>query len=132
LPRRDSRDLARVIAANAERDAVAVEKLAPDAELADDVVGLHAQQAAEKYLKAVLAHRGIGYRRVHSITYLLGLLADHEVPPPPRAEELETFTPWAPQARYDVDLGDATLDRRAATELVRGVREWAQAQLSGA
>jgi HEPN domain-containing protein len=130
LPKRDGRDLARVIATNAERDAVAVEKLAPDAELADEIVGLHAQQAAEKYLKAVLAHRGIGYRRVHSITYLLGLLADHEVAPPPRADELETLTPWAPQARYDQDIGDATLDREAATELVQGVRAWAQAELS--
>jgi HEPN domain-containing protein len=130
LPKRDGRDLARVIAANAERDAVAVERLAPDAELADDVVGLHAQQAAEKYLKAVLAFRGITYRRVHSITYLLGLLADHDLTPPPRADELEAFTPWAPQARYDHDLGDATLDRQAATELVHGVRAWAQAELS--
>jgi hypothetical protein len=59
LPKRDGRALARVIATNAERDAVAVEKMAPDPELADEVVGLHAQQAAEKYLKAVLAHRGI-------------------------------------------------------------------------
>ena len=79
MPKRDGRALARVIATNAERDAVAVQKMAPDPELADEVVGLHAQQAAEKYLKAVLAHRGITYRRVHSITYLLGLLEDHEV-----------------------------------------------------
>jgi HEPN domain-containing protein len=130
LPKRDGRELARVIATNAERDAVAVEKLAPDGELADEIVGLHAQQAAEKYLKAVLAHKGITYRRVHSITYLLGLLEDHDATPPPRAGELETLTPWAPQARYDHDLGEAKLDREQAVELVRAVREWAQAQLS--
>jgi HEPN domain-containing protein len=130
LPKRDSRDLARVIATNAERDAVAVERMAPDGELADDVVGLHAQQAAEKYLKAVLAHRGITYRRVHSITYLLGLLEDHDVVPPPRSAELEALTPWAPQARYDHDLGEATLDREAALELVAAVRAWAQAELA--
>ena len=104
--------------------------MAPDPELADEVVGLHAQQAAEKYLKAVLAHRGITYRRVHSITYLLGLLEDHEVAPPPRAPELEAFTPWAPQARYDLDTEGAVLDREAAVELVRGVQEWARAELS--
>ena len=131
LPKRDGRDLARVIATNAERDAVAVERMAPDHELADDVVGLHAQQAAEKYLKAVLAHRGITYRRVHSITYLLGLLEDHEVAWPPRAAELETLTPWAPQARYDHDTGDAILDREAAVELVGAVRAWAQDELAG-
>jgi HEPN domain-containing protein len=130
LPKRDTRDLARVIATNAERDAVAVERMARDPELADDIVGLHAQQAAEKYLKAVLSFRSITYRRVHSITYLLGVLADHDVASPPRASELEAFTPWAPQARYDHDT-DATLDREAAVELVRGVRTWAEAQLRG-
>ena len=129
MPKRDGRALARVIATNAERDVVAVEKMAPDPDLADEVVGLHAQQAAEKYLKAVLAHRGITYRRVHSITYLLGLLEDHEVPAPPRAPELETLTPWAPQARYDLDTEGAVLDREAAVELVGAVRTWADAEL---
>jgi len=102
LPRRDGRDLARVIATNAERDAVALERMAPDPALADAVVGPHAQQAAEKYLKAVLADRGISYRRVHSITYLLGLLDDH----------------------------DATLHREAAVDVVRVVRAWAEGELS--
>ena len=62
MPKRDGRALARVIATNAERDAVAVQKMAPDPELADEVVGLHAQQAAEKYLKAVLAHPEVAKR----------------------------------------------------------------------
>lgn len=131
MPKRDGRALARVIATNAERDAIAVDRMGPDGELADAIVGLHAQQAAEKYLKAVLAHRGITYRRVHSITYLLGLLSDHDVAPPPRAPELEAFTPWAPQARYDLDTEGAMLDRETATELVRGVQEWARAELDG-
>jgi HEPN domain-containing protein len=130
LPKRDTRDRARVIAANAERDAVAVERMAPDAALADAVVGLHAQQAAEKYIKAVLAHRGVTYRRVHSITYLLGVAEDNDVPAPPRAPELETLTPWAPQARYE-DETDATLDREQAIELVRAVRTWAETELAG-
>jgi HEPN domain-containing protein len=117
-----------VIANNAERDAVAVQRMAPDAELADAVVGLHAHQAAEKYLKAVLAHRAITYRRVHSITYLLGLLEEYEVPAPPRAPELETLTPWAPQGRYGREA-DAVLDRAAAVELVGVVRAWADAEL---
>jgi HEPN domain-containing protein len=130
LPKRDTRDRARVIATNAERDAVAVERMAPDEGLADEVVGLHAQQAAEKYIKAVLAYRGVTYRRVHSITYLLGVLEDNGVPAPPRAPDLETLTPWAPQARYD-DEADATLDREAAVELVRGVRTWAEGELRG-
>jgi hypothetical protein len=68
---------------------------------------------------------------VHSITYLLGLLEDHDVTAPPRAPELETLTPWAPQARYDHDTEGATLDREAAVELVGAVRAWADTELSG-
>ena len=64
-------------------------------------------------------------------TVQLGLLEDHEVPAPPRAPELETLTPWAPQARYDLDTEGAVLDREAVVELVHAVREWAQAELHG-
>jgi len=38
----------------AQEDADAVKKLLPDTDIADSVVGFHAQQAAEKALKAVL------------------------------------------------------------------------------
>jgi hypothetical protein len=38
----------------AQEDADAVKKLVPDTDIADSVVGFHAQQAAEKALKAVL------------------------------------------------------------------------------
>ena len=131
MPKRDGRALARVIATNAERDAVAVQKMAPDSELADEVVGLHAQQAAEKYLKAVLAHRGITYRRVHSITYLLGLLEDHDVAPPPRGPALEAVSPWAPHRRDHPDTHAAALARQAAVVLVAGVQAWARAELDG-
>ena len=31
----------------------------------------HAQQAAEKYLKGFLVARGIGFRKVHDLTYLV-------------------------------------------------------------
>jgi hypothetical protein len=51
------------------------------------------------------------------------------VAPPPRAPELEAFTPWAPQARYDLDTEGAVLDRTTTVELVHGVQEWAQAEL---
>ena len=133
MPKRDGRDLARVIATNAERDAVAVEKMAPDAELADEVVGLHAQQAAEKYLKAVLAYRGDH----------LPARAQHHLPARPargprgparrRARaELETLTPWAPQARYDHDTeGADPRPRRRRWSSSRRCGRGPQAELTG-
>jgi HEPN domain-containing protein len=46
-----------------------------------DTVGFHAQQAAEKSIKAVLIHEGVPFPRVHSIERLIDLL------PPADAEK---------------------------------------------
>jgi HEPN domain-containing protein len=43
----------------------------PDEEIVTDSVGFHAQQMAEKYLKAFLIAREIHFRRTHSIEELL-------------------------------------------------------------
>jgi len=40
-------------------------RLIADAEVPDRIVGFHAQQAVEMFLKAVLAMRGVGYERTH-------------------------------------------------------------------
>jgi HEPN domain-containing protein len=47
--------------------------LSPDAEFRD-VVGFHAQQAAEKYLKALLTRHQIEFPKTHVIRRLLILL----------------------------------------------------------
>lgn len=43
----------------ARNDALVLDKLAEDPEVADESVGFHAQQAVEKALKAVLEDRGV-------------------------------------------------------------------------
>jgi HEPN domain-containing protein len=58
LSRREGRDLARVLARKAEGDAKAMRRLASDPEIGDEAVGFHAQQAIEKWLKAVIATHG--------------------------------------------------------------------------
>ena len=37
--------------------------------ISDDVVGFHAQQAAEKLLKALLSHLGLAFRRTHDLRW---------------------------------------------------------------
>ena len=57
----------------------------------------HAQQAAEKALKAVLIKRGISIRKTHDLEELHRLVGgDFE----PSAEELAPLTPYAVQSRY--------------------------------
>ncbi len=60
----------------------------------NEVIGFHAQQAVEKRLKSVLAANDITFERTHNIAYLVGLLADHEVKPPAKGDDVATLTPW--------------------------------------
>jgi HEPN domain-containing protein len=85
----------------AEQDWEAIHRLqAGEGEAVADVVGFLAQQAAEKYLKAGLAHHGIEPDRVHD----LGALLDNLVEKLPALEDLRgdvsVLTPLAVRFRY--------------------------------
>ena len=69
-PQDDFSEASRVLAHNATEDATAVREFAANSEIADSIVGFHAQQAIEKWLKAAMAHRGIKYTRTHDIDRL--------------------------------------------------------------
>jgi HEPN domain len=62
----DLGDLAARLARKAESDEIALQKLADDPDVPDDLIGFHAQQALEKLLKAALAHVGIAPPRITS------------------------------------------------------------------
>jgi hypothetical protein len=57
--------------------------------------------------------------------YLVALLADHGIVPPPDPDALSTLTPWATDFRYE-DTSGRALDRARVWEMVQGVREWAE------
>lgn len=42
-----------------------------------DTVAFHCQQAVEKYIKAILIHKGIEFQRSHDLIYLLELLSNN-------------------------------------------------------
>lgn len=44
--------------------------------LTDEIIGFHAQQAIEKWLKALMARRGMDEVRIHDVGRLLQLLQD--------------------------------------------------------
>lgn len=67
MPQRDSHDHALLLLSKAQADKLVLDKLADDSEIADNVIGFHAQQAVEKLLKAIRANRQIEYPRVHDI-----------------------------------------------------------------
>jgi len=91
----------------------------------------HAQQAVEKSIKAVLVERGIEFRKVHSIAYLLGLLPP-DTPLPPEAMDAVSLTSYAVIARYPGDYEEITEEMyQEAVRIARVVFVWAE-QVTGA
>ena len=84
---RHSRELADVLLRKAEQDEFALDKLIPDPNSPDEIIGFHAQQAIEKMLKAVLASAAVRYRYTHDLVELLDLLRKNSIACPKELEE---------------------------------------------
>jgi HEPN domain-containing protein len=108
----------------AREDASAVERLAPDREIADSVVGFHAQQAAEKALKAVLASCGDEFPWTHDLRHLMERLEAIGMRLPDPLGDVRELAPWAVEFRYGETIDDQ-LDREQARTLARDVIAWA-------
>ncbi|HYM45265.1 MAG TPA: HEPN domain-containing protein [Solirubrobacteraceae bacterium] len=131
MPRHDRLDLARVLLARAIEDETLVRKVAPDTDIADAIVGFHAQQAVEKLIKAVLAARGVAFMKSHALSYLVGLVEENEIEAPEDLSEADVLSPWAVEFRYEGEEPPA-LNRSAALTLVERVRTWAENEIEAA
>ena len=119
---------ARLLFGKAVEDAEAVDKLAADDDIADAIVGFHAQQAAEKALKAVLAAAGDDFPWTHDLRHLIDRLGALGTQLPDRLAELRVLGPWAVEFRYGETIDDP-LDRKQAVGLVGAAIVWARAQI---
>ncbi len=79
---------ARVLLTAAERDISALRGMADAAVFADEIFGFHAQQAAEKLLKAWLALLGETYPTTHDLDRLLAMLRACDVGLPPGVRQI--------------------------------------------
>ena len=95
-------------------------------------VGFHAQQAAEKFLKAFLVHHQIEFPKTHDLGELLDLVSEADAA---LAESLRTVTilnPYGVEARYPGDFPQLTQkDAAGAIELAARVRDAVRAALKG-
>jgi HEPN domain-containing protein len=128
MPRHDRLDLARVLLARAIDDETLVRKVSPDTDIADAIVGFHAQQAVEKLIKAVLAARGVAFMKSHALSYLIGLVEENKIETPQDLSEADVLSPWAVEFRYEGDE-PPVLDRSAALALVEQVKRWAENEI---
>ncbi len=67
---REPTDLAALYLRKADKDAIAAREFADNPELSDEIIGFHAQQAVEKWLKAVMASLGLSQQRTHDLDQL--------------------------------------------------------------
>jgi HEPN domain-containing protein len=65
-----------------------------------DAVSFHAQQAVEKYLKAILQQQGIPFTRTHDLTQLLKALLPKYPDLASQSDNLEWLTAFAVEIRY--------------------------------
>jgi HEPN domain-containing protein len=121
---------AAVLARKADADAIAVRELVDNPEITDEIVGFHAQQAIEKWLKALMASRGMDEARIHDIGRLLQLLENDGAQLPDNAERLDDLTIYAVPMRYDELLDAEPLDRESTVELIDEVDRWARNALN--
>ena len=88
----------------------------------------HAQQCAEKYLKAVLVSRRYTFPRTHDLIALHDLCLGNGIRVPIDPDKLERLTAYAVQVRYPGE--DPTLDEaREALQIAQAVRRWARPML---
>ena len=121
----EQRDL---LFSKAAEDQKAMGLLAGDAGISDTTIGFHAQQAVEKYLKALLCHLRVSYERTHDLVLLLDALTDAGHPPPAEIERCKYLQPYAVRFRYDnVPATSAMpLDRQRLEREVEAIRRWVE------
>jgi HEPN domain-containing protein len=90
----------------------------------------HAQQAAEKALKAVYQQNAWPFRYTHDLDELVSGLRRHGVPIPAEVEEAVVLTSFAWEARYPGAAEPVTRDEyQEALRHAEAVVEWANGQL---
>lgn len=125
----DLAQVSRTLARKASGDAAAAQDLAANPDIPDEIVGFHAQQAIEKWLKAVIADRGETFEHTHDLRRLVNLAAQGLDEAPFDADAVIALTQYSVPLRYEDLLDAEPLDRDEAVELVNEVGEWAASEL---
>jgi HEPN domain-containing protein len=129
-PRREPSELAALYSRKAGNDATAAREFADNPDISDEIIGFHAQQAVEKWLKAVMAKLGLPQQRTHDIDQLGRLLEEQGVELPVPRSRLAELTDFAVPLRYEDLLDAEPLDRRSTVSLVDEVGKWAGDRLA--
>ncbi|MEW6619892.1 MAG: HEPN domain-containing protein [bacterium] len=127
-----NRKLAERFLSKANQDMIVIEKWRQDKEIPDEILGFHAQQAAEKMLKAVLAYQGIEFPFTHRLADLIDLSKKQGIVLPERLEEVRFLTPFAVKFRYDLyyEEDKEPIDFKEIFTLLIELRNWVNTIIS--
>lgn len=120
------RSQAETLLLKADEDIYLSQTLVADARVSDEIWGFHAQQAAEKLFKSLLASREITFPFTHQISLLTDLLEEHGFDLDDRYLSLISLTPYAAALRYSfVDSSQSVpLDRPAILAIITDLRDF--------
>ncbi len=116
------------LARRARDEAYAFRQLAVASDIADEMVGLHAQQAVELWLAAVLVLRDSVPARDHDLGRLIEILQSAGIEPPPAVDRLRKLSQYAAPLHGEYFLDTEPLDRDATVALVDEVGSWAEVE----
>ena len=117
----------------AEHDLVAVDAIGAASDPPWDIVVFHAQQAAEKLLKALLVSHGQRPPKIHDLTGLLAICVAYAPELVSFADDFVFLSPLAALSRYPGDEPDSTReDAQRCIEIARRVREVVVTRLQAA
>lgn len=88
----------------AENDLLNIQNNLSASRIPWDTVCFHAQQAAEKLLKAFLSHHGFGLKRTHDLVALLTVAVEIDLSLSDLEQDCRKLTYYAVSARYPDDL----------------------------
>lgn len=129
-PEGATQDLLQQWVAKAEEDFAVAEHLLAENTPYLGTVGFHAQQAAEKFLKAALVHYQVEFPKTHDLGRLLDLVATANAPLAASLRRATALNPLGATMRYPSDLPELTAeDARTAVGLAGAVREAVRALL---
>ena len=108
----------------ADEDFALAEHLLSEPDSWPAATAFHSQQAAEKYLKALLTWRAVDFPKSHDIGHLLDLLADVEPALVELLSDTSDLTEYAVDGRYPSPFPPLTPeDVKRAFSLARRVRD---------
>ena len=102
------------------RDLLALQLLNETGRAPHETIGFLAQQASEKFMKAVLVLHAVVFERTHDLIVLHGLLSQRQIAIPSDKEQLRALNSYAVQFRYEgcpIQMVTATECEAIATSL---------------